>query len=721
VTSIDLDQGGHGYQRVRTYLGPSLGWTEEYVQPTTEITTGGFYNVKAGDSIILVDVAAAVTIVLPDVVGWVQQPASQPATSFDKSITIKDLGHNAANFNIVVAPHGEQAIDNVQASQVLSTAGTAIKLVPLIDMSGWAMALASISAGGPGGGGDVFKAGNNTYTGTNIFQSLTTAPTQGVADNSQSVATTAFVKSQSYITGAALLPYALLDSPTLVGDPKAPTATPGDNDTTIATTAFVQAAVAAGGTAAPASAEYITSSPNASLSAERVLTNSATITWDFTVAGQAKANTAAGGGNVSNSGTPAANQYARWVTAVTIQGVAPATVLTDIGGQPLDAELTAIAGLPSSADTMPYFTGTGTAALTNLSAAARSVLDDTTVGAMLTTLGGQPLDADLTAIAALAGTNTIYYRSASNIWSPVTFAGLSFSGGVLTVTAGGGNVNNVGTPTVNQIAQWTDATHIQGINISALGFAPIADPTFTGDPKAPTPATGDNDTSIATTAFVKAQGYAPLASPTFTGNPLAPTPTAGDNDTSVATTAFVTAAVAAGVASVTGIPIGTIAATLDLATEVGTAPAKWQICDGRNLSRGTFSALFAKAGTRYGAGDGSTTFALPDLRGRVIAGLDGAGRLQNTWAGSSGQFGVSGAAMGNAGGLEYHVLKMLEVEPHVHAILYEPANIGAAGGFDFFTANGATPRNNTSSVGSGAAHNNTQPTIILTWLVYAGV
>jgi hypothetical protein len=74
-------------------------------------------------------------------------------------------------------------------------------------------------------------------------------------------------------------------------------------------------------------------------------------------------------------------------------------------------------------------------------------------------------------------------------------------------------------------------------------LAPKASPTFTGDPQAPTPATADNDTSIATTAFVKAQGYSTLASPTFTGNPAAPTPTAGDNDTSIATTAFVTTAV----------------------------------------------------------------------------------------------------------------------------------------------------------------------------------
>jgi hypothetical protein len=88
-------------------------------------------------------------------------------------------------------------------------------------------------------------------------------------------------------------------------------------------------------------------------------------------------------------------------------------------------------------------------------------------------------------------------------------------------------------------------------------FAPKASPVFTGDPRAPTPASGDNDTSIATTAFVKVQGYitsaaltgyAPLASPVFTGNPTAPTPTFGDNDTSIATTAFVQSALLGGTA-----------------------------------------------------------------------------------------------------------------------------------------------------------------------------
>lgn len=524
---MDLDQSGHGFQRVRTYLGPSLGWTDELVQPTTEILVSGAYNVKPGDSLLLVDVAATVTINLPDVVRWTQQTAGQPATGFDRSITVKDLGGNAVNFNIVVVPFGQQAIDGIQGSVVISQARAAVKLVPLIDMSGWAVALASTSGGGGGGGGDVLKAGNNTFTGTNTFQSTTTAPTVAIVDDSINVATTAYVRAQGYITSTALASYALIASPVFTGNPQAPTPAQGDNDTSIATTAFVQQAVNSIGIPAPANAEFITSSVNGTLTAERVLTNSASITWDFTVAGQAKANTSAGGGNVSNVGTPVNGQIARWVTSTTIEGVDGTTLYAPIAS--------------------PTFIGNPQAptptALDNDTSIATTAFVQTAVA------GKQPLDGDLTSLSALTGTNTIYYRSATDIWSPVTFSGLTFSGGVLTSSAGG-NVSNVGTPTNLQIAQWTDATHIQGISIASFGFAPIANPTFTGDPQAPTPATADNDTSIATTAFVKAQSYitaaalasyAPLASPTLTGDPKSVTPSTADNDTSIATTAYVQA------------------------------------------------------------------------------------------------------------------------------------------------------------------------------------
>ncbi|WNI36450.1 phage tail protein [Chryseobacterium sp. SG20098] len=51
-------------------------------------------------------------------------------------------------------------------------------------------------------------------------------------------------------------------------------------------------------------------------------------------------------------------------------------------------------------------------------------------------------------------------------------------------------------------------------------------------------------------------------------------------------------------------------------------PSSYLVCDGSAVSRTTYSALFAKIGTTYGSGDGSTTFNLPDLRGEFIRGLD---------------------------------------------------------------------------------------------------
>lgn len=57
---------------------------------------------------------------------------------------------------------------------------------------------------------------------------------------------------------------------------------------------------------------------------------------------------------------------------------------------------------------------------------------------------------------------------------------------------------------------------------------------------------------------------------------------------------------------------------------VGTsAPAGWLLCNGATVSRTTYAALFAIIGTTHGSGDGSTTFHLPDYRGRFLRGVDG--------------------------------------------------------------------------------------------------
>jgi microcystin-dependent protein len=79
----------------------------------------------------------------------------------------------------------------------------------------------------------------------------------------------------------------------------------------------------------------------------------------------------------------------------------------------------------------------------------------------------------------------------------------------------------------------------------------------------------------------------------------------------------------------------------------------WLLCDGRAVSRSTYAALFAKVGTAHGAGDGSTTFNLPDSRGRSPMGA-GAGT------------GLSTRALGAKPGEESHVISAGEMPKHQH-------------------------------------------------------
>lgn len=69
-----------------------------------------------------------------------------------------------------------------------------------------------------------------------------------------------------------------------------------------------------------------------------------------------------------------------------------------------------------------------------------------------------------------------------------------------------------------------------------------------------------------------------------------------------------------------GVPSGTI-----MAFAGTTAPSGWLLCDGSAVSRSSYSNLFTTISTSFGTGDGSTTFNIPDLRGRTIFGLDNMG------------------------------------------------------------------------------------------------
>lgn len=155
------------------------------------------------------------------------------------------------------------------------------------------------------------------------------------------------------------------------------------------------------------------------------------------------------------------------------------------------------------------------------------------------------------------------------------------------------------------------------------------------------------------------------------------------------------------------LPAGTI-----LATGRSTAPSGYLMCEGQAVSRtGANAALFAAIGTTYGVGNGSTTFNLPDFRGRVPVGVDGAaGRLS------------ANDALGNAAGEEKHILSIGEIPAHTHTeegwggfSYWIPTNLEEAIGFRQ-GLNGPSTKAS-GSAGGGGAHNVMQPYQVVNYII----
>lgn len=85
-----------------------------------------------------------------------------------------------------------------------------------------------------------------------------------------------------------------------------------------------------------------------------------------------------------------------------------------------------------------------------------------------------------------------------------------------------------------------------------------------------------------------------------------------------------------------------------------TIPTGWLLCDGSAVSRSTYSALFALIGTSFGAGDGTTTFNLPDLKGRVPVGRNASDTDFDT--------------LGETGGAKTHTLTEAQLPSHRHNV-----------------------------------------------------
>jgi hypothetical protein len=403
-------------------------------------------------------------------------------------------------------------------------------------------------------------------------------------------------------------------SPALTGTATAPTPSPGDSDNSIATTAFVAAAVLAGSGGSPS-------------------------------------NTVPGMDGVGAAGTSAL--YSRG------DHIHP----SDTAKQAADADLTAVAALSGTgiarrtATTPTWSVGT---AVTNAELAAMAAFSFKGNNSGGSAVPGDVNIASLTTKASPAGGDFLLVsdQAASGAWKKVAISTMPGSAGGIpeapndgqlygrqslgwSVVVGGGATPSGALPAMDSIANaGTSLLYARGDHVHPSDTtkadktyvdtqdalkADLFSPTFTGDPKAPTPSPGDNDTSIATTAFVTAAltaggsvtpaaltkvdetnitltlggtpnlallqatsitagwtgtlatgrgGFGTNASaangvPLFnsgvvvftattgtgdfvraadavlTGNPTAPTPTPGDNDASIATTAFVGTAVSA--------------------------------------------------------------------------------------------------------------------------------------------------------------------------------
>ena len=138
-----------------------------------------------------------------------------------------------------------------------------------------------------------------------------------------------------------------------------------------------------------------------------------------------------------------------------------------------------------------------------------------------------------------------------------------------------------------------------------------------------------------------------------------------------------------------------------------TAPAGTLLCYGQAISRTDYVGLFTALGTAHGVGNGTTTFNLPDLRGRAVAGKDdmGGAAASRITAGTSG---ITGTTLGAAGGDE-------RLHNHVHTIPGAAATgfgVASDTGFGFAVGSGT----NSGATGGGNSQN-VQPTLIINYAV----
>ena len=157
-------------------------------------------------------------------------------------------------------------------------------------------------------------------------------------------------------------------------------------------------------------------------------------------------------------------------------------------------------------------------------------------------------------------------------------------------------------------------------------------------------------------------------------------------------------------------------------------PSNSLSCYGQAVSRtGATAPLFAKIGTTWGVGDGSTTYNLPDFRGRAPFGADNQGGASAGRLGGGVTGGVTGAAVpGATGGQQNGAISTAQLPSHTHGLSQLTGNTTSPGSTTPSTGGGAVQGANAVSsapytsdaTGSGGAFNTTPPANVGVWIIW---
>ena len=393
-------------------------------------------------------------------------------------------------------------------------------------------------------------AANYALLASPALTGVPTAPTAATADNSTTIATTAHVKAN--LTG-----YASLASPAFTGTPTAPTAAVDTNTTQLATTGYVVAqgylkSATASSTYAPLASPALTGTPTAPTAVAGTNTTqiatTAFVTRDFAIlnspafTGTPTAPTAAGGTNTTQIATTA------FVQSAVGGGGGP---YAQLSGATFTGPVITVASAAGAAGfRVPHGAAPTTPANGDLWTTTGGLFAHiNTATVQFAPLASPALTGTPTAPTAAADTNTTQIATTAYVvgQSYAKLASPTFTGVPAAPTAAAstnttqiattafvlGQANSTdanilmnGTRAAGTSALYARADHVHASDTSR---APLASPAFTGTPTAPTPATGDNSTTIPTTAYVQANlvnyvttgtlsSYAQLAGAAFTGN-----------------------------------------------------------------------------------------------------------------------------------------------------------------------------------------------------------